>query len=164
MLKVIFFIVFSLIFISGCEKRTPEESLKKATELRSEGDIKEALKYYIDACDGNISLACKTLSGLYRFTLQDLELAEKYLSKACESNDSDSCHWVSEDFHRSGNFKMEQKYLEKSCSLGKISDCAIAGSMYTCTDDDIKDCTQSFSVFAPDHSSKGQELQYNRTL
>ena len=91
-------------------------------------DTKNALKYYLIACEAGYMTAC-TNGGVIlamRGTpySKDFKQARKMLEKACEAGEDQSCFNMGTLNYKEGRQSKAIKYYKKACKMGNQPGCA----------------------------------------
>lgn len=116
--------------------------LDKADRLYDEGNPKEALGLYEQACDQNIPKACYRLGFIYenkQKVKQDFKKAFALYQRACESGSARGCYKVAVCYDTGGivkqkqDFNIAETYYKKSCDGGFGLACYSLGSLYQYT-------------------------------
>ena len=93
-----------------------------------ERNTKEALVYYIKACDGGYMTGCTNGGILLAMKgtpySKNFKQARKMFDKACEAGEDQSCFNLGTLNYKEGRQKKAIKYYKKACDMGNQGGCA----------------------------------------
>ena len=115
---------------SACEKGNSFGCFRMGERLRIlDRDNKNAIKFYIKACDADYMTGC-TNGGILLFQQgthgsSQWKNAKKMFQKACDAGEDTSCFNMGKALYKEGRQKKAIKFYHKACKMGNPAGCAL---------------------------------------